>query len=210
MCYMLGANRATRKRCPPCRKLERVVIGDLTSIAQTRSVAGQVNALGSFDAVIHNAGIGCREPRRIETEDGLPHVLAVNTLAPYILTALIQKPKRSVPSAWKHGVRVAVTPERAYPVLRCSPTNSGSLNAVRPSKSAGATAHKAPSITCSEEAKQQLAFAQELPCFLAAIRQVFNPYEIVGYVARQKPRTRKALQNLLYLETLRSKVELPR
>jgi NAD(P)-dependent dehydrogenase (short-subunit alcohol dehydrogenase family) len=75
---------------------ETVVIGDLTSIAQTRDVAKQVNALGSFDAVIHNAGIGYREPRRIATEDGLPHLFAVNTLAPYMLTALIKKPKRLV------------------------------------------------------------------------------------------------------------------
>lgn len=75
---------------------ETVVIGDLTSIAQTRNVAEQVNALGPFDAVIHNAGIGYREPRRIATEDGLPHIFAVNTLAPYVLTALIHKPKRLV------------------------------------------------------------------------------------------------------------------
>jgi len=75
---------------------ETVVIGDLTSIAQTRKVAEQVNALGTFDAVIHNAGIGYREPRRIATEDGLPQVFAVNTLAPYILTALIKRPKRLV------------------------------------------------------------------------------------------------------------------
>src|ERR1700734_147077 len=75
---------------------ESVVIGDLTSIAQTRNVAEQVNRLGSFDAVIHNAAIGYREQHCIETEDGLPHVFAVNTLAPYILTALIEKPKRLV------------------------------------------------------------------------------------------------------------------
>jgi NAD(P)-dependent dehydrogenase (short-subunit alcohol dehydrogenase family) len=75
---------------------QSVVIGDLASIAQTRHVAEQVNRLGSFDAVIHNAGVGYREPRRIATEDGLPHVFAVNTLAPYILTALIEKPKRLV------------------------------------------------------------------------------------------------------------------
>jgi NAD(P)-dependent dehydrogenase (short-subunit alcohol dehydrogenase family) len=75
---------------------ETVVIGDLTSIRQTRDVAEQVNALGSFDAVIHNAGIGYREPRRLQTEDGLPHVFAVNTLGPYILTALMQRPKRLV------------------------------------------------------------------------------------------------------------------
>ncbi|MGA2103240.1 MAG: SDR family NAD(P)-dependent oxidoreductase, partial [Candidatus Sulfotelmatobacter sp.] len=75
---------------------ESVVVGDLSSIAQTRTVADQVNALGSFDAVIHNAAVGYREPRRVATEDGLPQVFAVNTLAPYILTALIRKPKRLV------------------------------------------------------------------------------------------------------------------
>jgi NAD(P)-dependent dehydrogenase (short-subunit alcohol dehydrogenase family) len=75
---------------------EAVVIGDLTSIGQTRDVAEQVNKLGAFDAVIHNAGIGYRESRRIATEDGLSHLFAVNTLAPYILTALINTPKRLV------------------------------------------------------------------------------------------------------------------
>ena len=75
---------------------ESVVIGDLASIAQTRNVAEQVNRLGGFDAVIHNAAVGYQEPRRIATEDGLPHVFAVNTLAPYILTPLIHQPKRLV------------------------------------------------------------------------------------------------------------------
>jgi NAD(P)-dependent dehydrogenase (short-subunit alcohol dehydrogenase family) len=75
---------------------ETVVVGDLASIAQTRSVADQVNRLGSFDGIIHNAAVGYQEPRRIVTEDGLPHVFAVNTVAPYILTALIQRPRRLV------------------------------------------------------------------------------------------------------------------
>jgi NAD(P)-dependent dehydrogenase (short-subunit alcohol dehydrogenase family) len=75
---------------------ESVVVGDLTSMTQTRRVADQVNQLGTFDAIIHNAGIGYREPKRIVTEDGLSHLLAVNTIAPYILTALITRPKRLV------------------------------------------------------------------------------------------------------------------
>jgi len=75
---------------------QTVVVGDLSSIAGVRTVAEQVNSLGSFDAIIHNAAIGYQEPRRIATEDGLPQVFAVNTLAPYILTALIQRPKRLV------------------------------------------------------------------------------------------------------------------
>ena len=75
---------------------DAAVVGDLSSLRGMRSVAAQVNALGQFDAVIHNAGIGYRESRRAETEDGLPQLLATNTLAPYVLTALIQKPKRLV------------------------------------------------------------------------------------------------------------------
>src|SRR5215218_2288148 len=58
-----------------------------------RQVAEEASRLGPFDAVIHNAGIGYREPRRIATTEGLPHVFAVNVLAPYVLTALIERPK---------------------------------------------------------------------------------------------------------------------
>src|SRR5271169_5291539 len=75
---------------------ESVVVGDLTSITQTRHIADQVNQLGTFDAIIHNAGIGYREPKRVVTKDGLSHLLAVNTIAPYILSALITRPKRLV------------------------------------------------------------------------------------------------------------------
>jgi NAD(P)-dependent dehydrogenase (short-subunit alcohol dehydrogenase family) len=83
---------------------EAIVTGDLSSIAETREVASQVNALGAFDAVIHNAGVGYREPKRM-TEDGLPHVFAINTLAPYILTATIEMPRRLVylSSGMHHG-----------------------------------------------------------------------------------------------------------
>src|SRR5437667_7413384 len=75
---------------------ESAIAGDLSSIEECQQIAEEVNALGTFDAVIHNAGVGYREPRRIATVDGLPQVFAVNTLAPYILTALIRKPKRLV------------------------------------------------------------------------------------------------------------------
>src|ERR1700730_551046 len=75
---------------------ETVAVGDVASIAQTRDVAEQVNRLGPLEAVIHNVAVGYREPRRIQTEDGLPHVFAINTLAPYLLTALIHRPKRLI------------------------------------------------------------------------------------------------------------------
>ena len=75
---------------------EAVALGDLSSVAGARSVAEQANKLGRFDAIIHNAGVGYREARPTRTEDGLPHVFAINVLAPYILTALIERPDRLV------------------------------------------------------------------------------------------------------------------
>ena len=61
------------------------VVGDLSDLEETHEVAGQVNRLGRMDAVIHNAGVV-----------GGPQVLAVNVVAPYLLTALIHRPKRLV------------------------------------------------------------------------------------------------------------------
>ena len=81
--------------------------GDLSTITGARTVADQVNKLGRFDAVIHNAGVGYRETRRVEAEHGVPAIFAVNVLAPYILTALIERPGRLVyvSSGTHHGVR---------------------------------------------------------------------------------------------------------
>lgn len=73
-----------------------VLQADLSSIAQTIQLAEEVNRLGHFDAVIHNAAVGYRESRRVATTDGLPQVFAVNSLAPYILTSLIKRPARLI------------------------------------------------------------------------------------------------------------------
>ncbi|MFF6986015.1 SDR family NAD(P)-dependent oxidoreductase [Streptomyces sp. NPDC010273] len=75
---------------------EDVLVGDLGSLEGIRSVAAQADAAGRFDAVIHNAGIGYREPRRVETVDGLSQLFTVNVLAPYLLTALMPRPDRLV------------------------------------------------------------------------------------------------------------------
>jgi NAD(P)-dependent dehydrogenase (short-subunit alcohol dehydrogenase family) len=97
-------SRDARDAAPGC---EGVVSGDLASVAGAISVAEQANKFGKFDAVIHNAGIGYREPRRVEKEGGAPSVFAINVLAPYILTALIERPDRLVylSSGMHHGVR---------------------------------------------------------------------------------------------------------
>jgi len=75
---------------------ENVLVADLGSLDGIRSLATQANTTGRFDAVIHNAGIGYREPRRVETVDGLSHLFTVNVLAPYLLTALMTRPDRLV------------------------------------------------------------------------------------------------------------------
>ncbi|MEB3045875.1 SDR family NAD(P)-dependent oxidoreductase [Rhizobium mulingense] len=72
-----------------------LVIGDLASAAETRSIAEQVNAIGRMDAVIHNAGIYL-ERSRGDTPEGHAKTLAVNVLAPYLLTAWITCPDRLI------------------------------------------------------------------------------------------------------------------
>jgi NAD(P)-dependent dehydrogenase (short-subunit alcohol dehydrogenase family) len=72
------------------------VVGDLADVDQTRAVADQVDRLGALDAVIHNAGVMRG-----------PHVLGVNVVAPFLLTALIRSPRRLVylSSDMHHGGR---------------------------------------------------------------------------------------------------------
>ena len=72
-----------------------VVVGDLRSAIHTRRVADEVNAIGRMDAVIHNAGAYSTSGRS-PTPEGHATILAVNTLAPYVLTALIERPRRLV------------------------------------------------------------------------------------------------------------------
>jgi NAD(P)-dependent dehydrogenase (short-subunit alcohol dehydrogenase family) len=76
-------------------RAKAVLVGELARLADIRSLAAQANESGRFDAVIHNAAIG-REPRRVETADGIERVFAVNVLAPYLLTALMTRPDRLV------------------------------------------------------------------------------------------------------------------
>lgn len=65
--------------------LENVVIGDLGDLDQTRVLADQINSLGEFDVIIHNAG-----------EYGLSgaELLNSNSLSPYLLTALVTPPQQ--------------------------------------------------------------------------------------------------------------------
>jgi len=76
-------------------RVQGIAVGDLKSAAETKAIADQVNAIGRMDAIIHNAGVYTR-PSRGATPEGHAETLAINTLAPYMLTALIQRPGRLV------------------------------------------------------------------------------------------------------------------
>src|SRR5688500_15541692 len=58
---------------------ENVLLGDLSSMEETQKLAADVNALGHFDAIIHNAGVYMVSKRL---------TFAVNSVAPYVLTCL--------------------------------------------------------------------------------------------------------------------------
>ena len=66
---------------------KEVLIADLSSVEQIRALADKANASGSFDAVIHNAGV---------YRSSAEQLLHVNTLAPYVLTVLMHRPKRLI------------------------------------------------------------------------------------------------------------------
>ncbi|WP_115788432.1 SDR family NAD(P)-dependent oxidoreductase [Arthrobacter silvisoli] len=63
----------------------RAVVGDLARLDEVRSLADQANALGRFDAVIHNAGVFRGRS-----------VLPVNVVAPFVLTAEMERPARLI------------------------------------------------------------------------------------------------------------------
>jgi NAD(P)-dependent dehydrogenase (short-subunit alcohol dehydrogenase family) len=72
-----------------------IVAGDIGTIGGALDIAKQVNAYGAMDAVIHNAGVGYGgNPKR--TAEGFPDIMAVNVLAPYILTSVMIRAKRLV------------------------------------------------------------------------------------------------------------------
>jgi hypothetical protein len=63
-------------------------------------------------------------------------------------------------------------------------------------------------LTFARAADEDSEFAAELPRFQAAVWEIFNPYELRGYVASLKPAARKKLQKLLTF--LRKRLRLSR
>jgi NAD(P)-dependent dehydrogenase (short-subunit alcohol dehydrogenase family) len=69
------------------RGAESVLIADLAALEEVKKMAFEANQLGRFDAVIHNAGVLHADSATI---------FQVNVLAPFVLTALMEKPQRLI------------------------------------------------------------------------------------------------------------------
>ena len=100
-----------------------VIVGDLSDGEETKRVAYAANAWGRFDAVIHNAGV-YQAPAK--------EIYHVNVIAPYLLTCLIQRPKRLVYlssdlhlrgranlDAFKKDGRTSYSDSKLYVVMLC-------------------------------------------------------------------------------------------
>jgi NAD(P)-dependent dehydrogenase (short-subunit alcohol dehydrogenase family) len=76
-----------RSKNSSMKKEFQYVIGDLSNPDEVKSVAEQANQIGSFDAVIQNAGVYTLGPEEL---------FAVNVTAPYILSTLLHPPERMI------------------------------------------------------------------------------------------------------------------
>ncbi|KAF7522537.1 hypothetical protein G7054_g12105 [Neopestalotiopsis clavispora] len=79
-----NAKRAedARRACPQAADC---FIGDLSSPAETKSLAAQLNEKGPWDAIIHNAAI---------LSGGGGTLFTINVLSPYLLTCLVDPPPK--------------------------------------------------------------------------------------------------------------------
>ena len=83
---VLHARRADRIADPGLHgRMRATLYADLSDLDATMRLAREANELGVFDAVIHNAGV-------LSGAD----VMAVNLVAPYVLTALMNPPRRAI------------------------------------------------------------------------------------------------------------------
>lgn len=111
---VLHARNAARARDAKAKVpgAESVLVADLSNIEEIKQLADDVNGSGSFDAVIHNAGV-------YQVSSKL--IFAVNTLAPYILTCRIKKPKRLI--YLSSGMHI-----NGHPALENVSLNSGHIS----------------------------------------------------------------------------------
>jgi NAD(P)-dependent dehydrogenase (short-subunit alcohol dehydrogenase family) len=72
-----------------CPGAETVLVGDLSSISETKKLAEKVNELGKFDAIIHNAAL--YRGGFNKTSDGIPALVRSYRFPEFVSWYLTQK-----------------------------------------------------------------------------------------------------------------------
>ncbi len=73
-----------------------IVVGELDSLISTSALVAKANAFGPYDVIIRNAGIGGVVAERAQMEDGFERIFHTNVIAPYMVTALMELPRRMI------------------------------------------------------------------------------------------------------------------
>lgn len=73
-----------------------IVVGALDSLDSTCALASRASALGPYDVIVHNAAIGGGVSERALTDDGFERIFHTNVIAPYMLTGLMELPRRMI------------------------------------------------------------------------------------------------------------------
>ncbi|KAK4118618.1 NAD(P)-binding protein [Parathielavia appendiculata] len=144
---VLHARNADRARdtSAACPGAETVLVADLSSIDEIKALAAEADKHGLYDAIIHNAGVYLGMDR-VPGKSGLPTLFTVNTLAPYLLTCLMARPKRLVyvSSGMHRSGRPNLDGKGQHQILRSSYSDSKLHNVMF----AKAFARRWPNIGC--------------------------------------------------------------
>lgn len=96
--HKVVAHARTKERAEEAKKdlegVHHIVVGDLNDQAQVRDIASELNEIGTFETIVHNAGVGYQEKSRGDGE--IAKTLQVNVLAPYMLTALTNRAQKYI------------------------------------------------------------------------------------------------------------------
>lgn len=104
----------------PTAQIE-VVVADLSSLAETRSAAALISKMHpAVDVLINNAGTFCT--RREETSEGHERVIALNHLAPFVLTSILMPALRAAATAGQ-GARIVNIGSSTSDRARINPAN---------------------------------------------------------------------------------------
>ncbi|CAK7233790.1 hypothetical protein SCUCBS95973_008715 [Sporothrix curviconia] len=84
--FITGSTDGIGLRTAACPGAEAVLVGDLSSLAETKTLAAEASRSGKFDCIIHNAGVYRGQDNVVSRDTGFPrlfcrqHARALDTM----------------------------------------------------------------------------------------------------------------------------------